>query len=42
MDYFFHADTTKYRRRFFAHWYAKRFLEHTLYCIDDAHMNYPA
>ena len=26
----------------FAHWYAKRFLENTLYRIDDAHMNYPA
>ena len=26
----------------FAHWYARRFLENTLYRIDDAHMNYPA
>ena len=26
----------------FAHWYARRFLDKTLYCIDEAHMNYPA
>jgi S-ribosylhomocysteine lyase len=26
----------------FAHWYARRYLDETLYCIDDAHLNYPA
>ena len=26
----------------FAHWYARRFLENTLYCIDEAHTVYPA
>jgi hypothetical protein len=25
-----------------AQWHAKRFLDETLYCIDAAHMTYPA
>ena len=24
-----------------AHWWARRYLDNTLYAIDDAHMNYP-
>ena len=26
----------------FAHWYARRYLEETLYGIDDRHLEYPA